>query len=91
MFGEVGEVFGIEGGQRQALDHAAGSDPAVVYRSGATPKLGVSLHLAPFDSHGLVEGEQYHLLAPVRETSQAAWPPVSGGRSTWSVRRESRT
>lgn len=46
VFGAVCEVPGVEGGQGQAVDEAAGGDPSVADRAGTAAGLGVGLQLA---------------------------------------------
>jgi hypothetical protein len=47
VLGEVGEVLGIEGGQGEPLGEAAGGDPGVVDRVGASPPLSVRRQVTP--------------------------------------------
>jgi hypothetical protein len=42
VFGEVGVVLDVEGGERPLADEAAGGDPRVVRRSGTAAQLRVA-------------------------------------------------
>jgi hypothetical protein len=57
VLGEVGKVLGVERGEWQLADEAAGRDPGVVRWSGSTAQLGVRLDLAPAGGDALVVGE----------------------------------
>lgn len=47
MFGEVGVIFQVQGGQRQVADQAARRDPGVIDRSRASPADGLCLQFTP--------------------------------------------
>jgi len=72
MLGVVGEILCVKRCQRDAVNKAAGGDPAVVDWPRAAAELGVGLQLAPLGCDRLIEGEQYDLLAPARQVGQTA-------------------
>ena len=82
VLGEVGEVLDVERGQRQVIDQAASSDPAIVLRAGPTTSGGVSGDLAPFPGDGVVVRQGGASVEPRLEPGDFRGSPVSKQRPT---------
>jgi len=77
MGGEVPEVLGVQGRQRQLVDKAARGDPRVIHRPGAPALLGSGLQLAPCDRDRLVILQDSSVLPPLGQLSEAARSPAA--------------
>lgn len=79
MLGEVGEVLGIERGQRQVVHEAARGDPGVVMWRGAPAPLSAGLELALDDGNRLVVLEHTCVLTPPGQVGGSPWTPLTEG------------
>jgi hypothetical protein len=77
VLGEVCVVLGVEGGEGESFNDAAGGDPGVVDRSWASTKLASGLEVSPGAGHAVVDRQDHDTLLPLGQPRSALWSPAS--------------